>query len=425
MNVLGEKRAERWEETVSGIDFTHSSRKAWATMNRLTGRSSKPRPCPVTANSIASVLVNNGRWNDRSAEAKAHSYHVNAEIKTHLASQPASSPLSKRISREELMDAIIFLPNGKAPGVDQAPPELLKHMGLQPIEWLRDFLSDCLEKTTIPAIWRQAKVSAILKPCKPSEKPESYRPISLLCMSYKLMERIILSRINHIVERYLPHAQAGFRKNRSTTDQITRLANDIESSFQRNEKYGLVLIDLTAAYDTVWHRGLYLKLLCIIPDVKLVRFMMVMIQNRSFYVETSSGERSRKRMLRNGLPQGSVLAPILFNIYTSDLPPTTSKQFLYADDSALGVSGSFDSIEHTLESDLATMSRYFHLWHLKMSEAKTVCSVFHLANRLSKREITVMHNGRRLKFEREPVYLGVTFDRRSTSAKLHRRQAKG
>ena len=235
------------------------------------------------------------------------------------------------------------------------------------------------------------------------------------------MERIILSRIIYIIERHLPQAQAGFRKNRSTDDQITRLVNDIESSFQRKEKYGLLLIDLTAAYDTVWHRGLYMKLLRIIPDVKLVKFIMTMIQNRSFYVETSSGERSRKRMLRNGLPQGSVLAPILFNIYTSDIPPTISKQFLYADDSALGTSGTFESVERILELDLAKLSHYFHQWHLKLSESKTVCSVFHLANRLANKEITIQYNGLRLKFEREPVYLGVTLDR-SLTFKAHLRK---
>ena len=75
------------------------------------------------------------------------------------------------------------------------------------------------------------------------------------------MERIILTRINPIVEQHLPPEQAGFCKGKSTTDQVTRLANDIEESFERKEKLGLLLIDLTAAYDTIWHKGLLYKLL--------------------------------------------------------------------------------------------------------------------------------------------------------------------
>ena len=109
-------------------------------------------------------------------------------------------------------------------------------------------------------------------------------------------QRIILTRINDTVEAHLPREQAGFRKGRSTTDQIACLVNDIEAAFQRKEKFGVVYIDLTAAYDTVWH--LYLKLLQTIPDMKLVKFIMLMLQNRSFYVVTSSGARSRKRQFR-------------------------------------------------------------------------------------------------------------------------------
>ena len=98
------------------------------------------------------------------------------------------------------MDAIMTLKNGKAPGVDMVHSEFLHHMGLQAIEWLRLFLSNCLDTLTIPTVWRQAKVVAILKPKKHVDDPKSYRPISLLCMLFKLMERIILSRINDIVE---------------------------------------------------------------------------------------------------------------------------------------------------------------------------------------------------------------------------------
>ena len=187
-------------------------------------------------------------------------------------------------------------------------------------------------------------------------------------MPFKLMERVILTRINDIVELHLPHAQAGFRSGRSTTDQVSRLVHDIESAFQRKEKFGTVLIDLTAAYDTVWHRGLYLKLLKLIPDVKLVRFIMLLLQNRSFVVVTSNWERSRKRRLRNGLPQGSFLAPILFNINTTDIPPTISGQYIYAEESALGFSGrTYEEIQSTLEPYLLIICRYFHRWHLKLS----------------------------------------------------------
>ena len=152
-----------------------------------------------------------------------------------------------------------------------------------------------------------------------------------------------------------------------------------------------------------------------IPDVKLVKFIMLMLQNRSFYVTTSSGERSRNRQLRNGLPQGSVLAPILFNIYTADYPATSSLKYLYADDSAIAAQAkTYEEIQSILEAYISTLCNYFRLWHLKVSESKTVCSVDHLSTRLAKKELEVRMEGKKLRFDPAPVYLGVTLDRSLT-----------
>ena len=85
------------------------------------------------------------------------------------------------------------------------------------------------------------------------------------------------SRIDTVVDPQLPREQAGFRRGGSTVDQVTLLTQDIEDSFQHNEKAGVVFLDLTGAYDTAWHRELYLKLLRIIPDRHIVDFIMEML----------------------------------------------------------------------------------------------------------------------------------------------------
>ena len=94
-------------------------------------------------------------------------------------------------------------------------------------------------------------------------------------------------------------------------------------------------MDLTVAYNTVWHQGLTLKLFQTIPDRHLVRFIVNIISNRSFILKTSEGQCSRLQRLKNGVPQLSTLAPMLFNIYISDIPNTVSTQYGYADDLAL------------------------------------------------------------------------------------------
>ena len=192
-----------------------------------------------------------------------------------------------------------------------------------------------LPRMKLPKTWRRATVVALPKPNQPAQDPKSYRPISLLCAPFKILERLTHSRIDPMVDTQLPREQAGFCRGRSTVDQVTLLTQYIEDSFQHNENAGVVFLDLTAAYDTVWHRGLHLKLLRIIPDRHMMGFIMEMLSNRSLVVNTCDGQRSRLRRMKNGVPQGSVLSPMLFNIYNSDLPETTSRKYDYADDLAI------------------------------------------------------------------------------------------
>ena len=114
-------------------------------------------------------------------------------------------------------------------------------------------------------------------------------------------------------------------------DQVTLLTQDTENSFSA-KKAGAVFVDLTAANDTVCHHGLTGKLLRLLPDRHMVRMIMEMVGNHSFTLTAGNGKWSTLRRLKNGIPQGSVLAPLLFNIYISDLPTLVSRKYSYADD---------------------------------------------------------------------------------------------
>jgi len=120
-----------------------------------------------------------------------------------------------------------------------------------------------------------------------------------------------------------------------------------------------VFVDLTAAYNPVWHRGLTCKLLRLLPDRHMLHMIMEMVSNRSFTLTTGNGQRSRLRRLKNGVPQGSVLAPLLFNIYTSDLLATISRNYAYADDPAIiHAIGYWLAVEEALSKDMATLDDY-------------------------------------------------------------------
>ena len=245
--------------------------------------------------------------------------------------------------------------------------------------------------------------------------PKSYRPISLLCVPYKILERLTYARVKPLIDPLLPKEQAGFRRGKSTVDQVVLLTQNIEDSFEAKKKAGAVFVNLTAAYDTVWHRGLTCKLLRLLPDNHMVRMIMELVRNRSFTLTTGDSKQSRLRRLKNGVPQGSVLAPHLFNIYTYDLPFMISRKFAYADDLALLHSfGNWKDFEGTLSQDMSTLSAYLQTWRLTLSHTKTVTAAFHLNNREAKRELKVYNNDRLSPFCPTHTYVGVKLHRSLT-----------
>jgi len=135
-------------------------------------------------------------------------------------------------------------------------PEFFKHLGQKGLTWLATFFT----RIVTEKVWRRAKVIALAKPGKDPQLPSSYRPISLLSVCFKPLGRVVLQSISHQADGLLSGDQTGFRRWRSTCDQVSALTTQIENGFQSNLKTGAVFLDLAAAYDTVWHTDLLYKL---------------------------------------------------------------------------------------------------------------------------------------------------------------------
>lgn len=415
LNRLDMERRKKWEETTSNTDFKRSSRKAWSLLRKLGSNNTPTREIPeVTADEIAARIVTLSR----APSTKKHTKSIKKQLKTLRRSTGAHPEYSRPFTVTEINRALDDTKSGKAPGFDGIHPEFLKNCGKHTKMWLAKFYSNILSTGYLPKNLKRAKIISLLKPNKPKNLPESYRPIALLSACYKLLERMLLNRLGPVILESVPAEQAGFRPQRSCADQVLSLTTHIEAGFERQLKTTAVFVDLTAAYDTVWREGLLYKLLSKIPCTKTVSLINNMLCDRSFQIVMGES-KSKIRKLNNGLPQGSVLAPTLFNLYISDLPQTRSKKFGYADDLALAAcSKTIDEASNILTEDLSMMSNYFADWRLTPNMNKTEVSSFHLNNRQAHKQPVVYFNNHLLRYNPFPKYLGITLDR-TLSYKKH------
>ena len=140
---LDRNRRDRWSEAVRSIDFSHSSRKAWSILNKLTGRSRhSPRHCPVLTNAIASQLVRNGKY--KAVDRKSSRLVSEEMADLRRATTPDAVNISDNFSQREFAAALQHLKPGKPPGPDSICLELITHVGAALKSWLRDFISSCL-----------------------------------------------------------------------------------------------------------------------------------------------------------------------------------------------------------------------------------------------------------------------------------------
>ena len=129
--------------------------------------------------------------------------------------------------------------------------------------------------------------------------------------------------------------QAGFRKGRSTVDQVPKLTETIVDGFDKKEITGSVFIDLTTANDIIWHQGVRVKLQRMLTSNHLINFIMALLYTRSSPCSQVMDQKSRSFRLKNDVTQGSVVAPTLYNIYIADFLKTSGNCFMYADNEAI------------------------------------------------------------------------------------------
>ncbi len=223
----------------------------------------------------------------------------------------------------------------KAQGPDEINARILKDMADQIAPILTTLFDKSLKTGETPQDWKKANVTPIYKKGDRND-PANYRPVSLTCISCKVMEHIISSQVMHHLEdnSILYHWQHGFRAMRSCETQLITLVQDLAQNMAspKYKQTDIIITDFSKAFDKVPHKRLLYKLQYYGIKGQTLKWIEAFLSTRTQQV-VLPGAQSRSAPVESGVPQGSVLGPILFLIYVNDLPELmTSGVRLFADD---------------------------------------------------------------------------------------------
>ena len=313
------------------------------------------------------------------------------------------------VSIQEISDIIQILHPNKASGPDVISHKMLKLCPNSIALPLQIIFNKSLHQSKYPTNWKLAHVIAVFKKGD-SSLPSNYRPISLISCVGKIMERVIYKHVyNYLHQNKLIYEyQSGFLPKHSTVHQLLEIYNSILNSLEKKEANCFVFCDFSKAFDKVWHRGLLHKMKAYGITGNLINWFksylkarrqkVVIKNNSSAYCEISAG-----------VPQGSVLGPLLFIIYINDIADKLiSLSRLFADDTSFGYSNRDTmQLKNVIAHDLNEMDIWSKKWLMSFNPDKTEIMIF--SNRSVPENLDFSFNGKSVPITTSHKHLGVTF----------------
>ena len=285
--------------------------------------------------------------------------------------------LSKvQFSKQCILSKLSQLNTSKSPGPDGFHPRVLFEIRNELLEPLEILFTASFATGQIPDDWRTANITAIYKKGSKTD-PSNYRPISLTSIICKIMESIIRDDIlNYFLDNGLfSKTQYGFIRGRSTVLQLLKIMDDWTYILDQGKQIDAIYTDFEKAFDKVSHRGLLIKLKAYNICAELLSWIQAFLCNRKQRVKVH-GSFSKWYCVESGIPQGSILGPLLFLIYINDLPdicsnlPDSIKIYVFADDTKVYNTITSDMNQNDLQTVIDKIKDWCDRWLLPLNVSK-------------------------------------------------------
>ena len=309
----------------------------------------------------------------------------------------------------ELLESLI---PDKASGPDGIPAQVLKECAVPLAPVLTDFFQQSIDLEQVPEDWKQQHVHPIFKKGSKSD-PANYRPVALTCLLCKMLEHIIASNIHSHLDNhsFIAAVQHGFRKYCSCETQLTTVISDFVNWMNQKKIIDAIVLDFSKAFDKVPHDMLLTKLSNADVTGQTRRWIRHWLKGREQRV-VINGEMSEACQVTSGVPQGSVLGPLLFLIFINDIALDLHSTIrLFADDAILYRAISSHDDHRLMQEDLLTLSRWADTWCMEFNTKK--CYAIHIQTKKQKREnvcIPYIMKGVELQRVSDTAYLGVNIN---------------
>lgn len=323
------------------------------------------------------------------------------------------NPTEHEITDSELIEIASRLRPNKAPGPDGIPNVVIKLLVKKYPGVFREVLQGCMQRSYFPDRWKRQKLVLIPK------AGGSLRPLGLLDAIGKLLERIILNRLLRYAEGVtgLSMNQFGFRRKRSTLDAIAMVTNRAGKAINNSTKYGrycaVTTIDVKNAFNSASWEAIVKALKNIRASAHICKMIQSYLSNRVLLYDTVEGRKSSK--LTAGVPQGSILGPILWNIMYDGILRLELLDGVeivgFADDIVILTTGdTVGAVESVVECTIEKIQRWLEGNLLQMARHKTEIVV--VSNRRKNVTAHLEHGGDTITSKRHIKYLGVMIDDR-------------